>query len=118
MHLLDVRQHNAKATFFLIGKDVAASGNARAILAAGHEMVNHTDSHPNLFWFQPAAGQELDGCASLGKTAGTKITLFRPPFGGRRQCSSDSRNMGLVLSLCPVTAYDWSAKSAEAIVGK
>src|ERR1041385_117824 len=50
MHLLDMlAKHNARATFFLIGKYVRQRPEvARAILAAGHEIGNHTDSHPNL----------------------------------------------------------------------
>ncbi|HZD08182.1 MAG TPA: polysaccharide deacetylase family protein, partial [Candidatus Limnocylindrales bacterium] len=42
MHLLDVlARHNAKATFFLIGKYVRQRPEiARAILAAGHEIGN------------------------------------------------------------------------------
>src|SRR5215831_20038271 len=50
MHLLDVlAKHNAKATFFLIGRYVRQRPEiARAVLTAGHEIGNHTDSHPNL----------------------------------------------------------------------
>jgi peptidoglycan/xylan/chitin deacetylase (PgdA/CDA1 family) len=123
MHLLDVlARHNAKATFFLIGKYVRQRPEiARAILAAGHEIGNHTDSHPNLVLVSAARlRQELDGCRkSLEDALGTKITLFRPPFGGRRpNVLRTARNMGLSLVMWSVTAYDWSAKSADAIVGK
>src|SRR5215467_8115466 len=50
MHLLDVlAKHNAKGTFFLIGRYVRQRPEiARAVLAAGHEIGNHTFSHPNL----------------------------------------------------------------------
>ena len=123
MHLLDVlARHNAKATFFLIGKYVRQRPEiARAILAAGHEIGNHTDSHPNLVLVSAARlRQELDGCRkSLEDALGTKITLFRPPFGGRRpNVLRTARKMGLSPVMWSVTAYDWSAKSADAIVGK
>src|SRR3979409_1233918 len=50
MHLLDVlARRNTQAKFFLIGQYCRrAPGIARAIQAAGHEIGNHTYSHPNL----------------------------------------------------------------------
>jgi peptidoglycan/xylan/chitin deacetylase (PgdA/CDA1 family) len=48
--LLDVlARHNVKATFFLIGKYVQQRREiTRRIFAEGHEIGNHTFSHPNL----------------------------------------------------------------------
>src|SRR5471030_219233 len=76
LHLLDVlAKHNAKATFFLIGKYVRQRPEiARAILTAGHEIGNHTNSHPNLVLVSAARlRQELEDCQksvedALGKT--------------------------------------------------
>jgi peptidoglycan-N-acetylglucosamine deacetylase len=123
MHLLDVlARHNAKATFFLIGKYVRQRPEiARAIQVAGHEIGNHTYSHPNLILASAARlRQELEDCRkSLEDALGTKATFFRPPFGGRRpNVLRTARTMGLSPVMWSVTAYDWSAKSAEAIVGK
>lgn len=123
MHLLDVlAAHNAQATFFLIGKYVRQRPEiARAILAAGHEIGNHTDSHPNLILVSAARlRQELDDCRkALEDALGTKTTLFRPPFGGRRpNVLRTARAMGLSPIMWSVTAYDWSAKSPDAIVEK
>jgi peptidoglycan/xylan/chitin deacetylase (PgdA/CDA1 family) len=123
MHLLDVlARHNAKATFFLIGKYVRQRPEiARAIQSAGHEIGNHTYSHPNLILASAARlRQELEDCRkALEDALGTKTTLFRPPFGGRRpNVLRTAWAMGLSPVMWSVTAYDWSAKSAEAIVGK
>src|ERR1700730_3987954 len=48
--LLDLLDgHNARATFFLIGRHVRASpGLAREIAKRGHTVGNHTDTHPAL----------------------------------------------------------------------
>jgi len=123
MHLLDVlAKHNAKATFFLIGRYVRQRPEiARAILAAGHEIGNHTHSHPNLVLV--SAGrlrQELNDCGkALEDVLGTRITLFRPPFGGRRpNVLRTVGGMGLSPVMWSVSGYDWSAKSAAAIAEK
>ena len=123
MYLLDVlAKHNARATFFLIGKYVRQRPEiARAILAAGHEIGNHTYGHPNLVLVSAARlRQELDDCQkSLEDALGTKTSLFRPPFGGRRpNVLRTARKMGLSPVMWSVTAYDWSAKSSDAIVEK
>ena len=123
MHLLDVlARHNAKATFFLIGKYVRQRPEiTRAILAAGHEIGNHTDSHPNLVLVSDRRlRQELADCSkALEDALGSKITLFRPPFGGRRpNVLRTARGMGLKPVMWSVTGFDWSAKSADQIVKK
>lgn len=123
MHLLDVlARHNARATFFLIGKYVRQRPEiARAILDAGHEIGNHTDSHPNLVLVSAARlRQELANCnKSLEDALGSNVTLFRPPFGGRRpNVLRTARGMGLSPVMWSVTGYDWSAKSADQIVKK
>ena len=123
MHLLDMlAKYSAQATFFLIGKYVRRRPDiARAILAAGHEIGNHTDSHPNLILVSAARlRQELESCSkALEDALGSKVTLFRPPFGGRRpNVLRTARGMGLNPVMWSVTGYDWSAKSADQIVGK
>lgn len=123
MHLLDVlAKHNAKVTFFLIGKYVRQRPDlVRAIAAAGHEIGNHTDSHPNLILVSAARlRQELSDCGkALEDALGSKVTLFRPPFGGRRpNVLRAARGMGLSPVMWSVTGYDWSAKSAAEIVKK
>jgi len=123
MRLLDVlARHNARATFFLIGRYVRERPEiARAVLAAGHEIGNHTYSHPNLVLVSGMRlRQELDDCRkALEDALGTKTTLFRPPFGGRRpSVLRTARGMGLSPIMWSVTGYDWNAKSPDAIVDK
>jgi peptidoglycan/xylan/chitin deacetylase (PgdA/CDA1 family) len=122
LRLLEVlARHEAKATFFLIGKYVRQRPEiARAIQSAGHEIGNHTYSHPNLIFVSATRlRQELDDCRkALEDALGAKTSLFRPPFGGRRpSVLGTARAMGLEPIMWSVTAYDWSAKSPEAIVG-
>jgi peptidoglycan/xylan/chitin deacetylase (PgdA/CDA1 family) len=122
LHLLDVlARHNARATFFLIGKYVKQRPDiVRAIRDAGHAIGNHTYSHPNLIMVSAARlRQELEDChKAIQDAVGEYQPLFRPPFGGRRpNVLRTARRMGLEPVMWSVTGYDWSAKSADTIVG-
>lgn len=122
--LLDVlAKHNAKATFFLIGRYVRQRPEiVRAIQSAGHAIGNHTYSHPNLVFVSASRLRvELEDCKkALEDVLGaTPAPLFRPPFGGRRpDVLRVAREMGLTPVMWSVTGYDWNAPSAESIVGK
>jgi peptidoglycan/xylan/chitin deacetylase (PgdA/CDA1 family) len=123
LRLLDLlARHGAKATFFLIGKYVRQRPEiARAIAAAGHEIGNHTYSHPNLIFVSATRlRQELEDCnKALADELGRKPVLFRPPFGGRRpSVLRTARALGLKPVMWSVTGYDWNAPSAEHILGK
>jgi peptidoglycan/xylan/chitin deacetylase (PgdA/CDA1 family) len=74
------------ATFFLIGRDAEQfPGLTRAIAAGGHEIADHTLTHPNLDQLGAGAVQaELrDGAAALERIAPdpAERRLFRPPHG-------------------------------------
>lgn len=78
-----LREKNAKATFFVVGANAALEpGILRAIYADGHEIGNHTFTHPNLAEI-PAAQLDLELNATqrvLESKLGVRTTLFRPPF--------------------------------------
>ena len=89
LRLLDVlAKHGAKATFFLIGKYVRQRPEiARAILAAGHEIGNHTYSHPNLIFVSASRlRQELEDCGKALEDA-LGVKLFFIPTSLRRPAS-------------------------------
>src|SRR5258708_5511359 len=73
--LLDLlAKHNARATFFLVGKFVRECPDlTKEILARGHALGNHTDTHPNLFLCGPRkTEEELQRCSdSVRKAAGS-----------------------------------------------
>jgi len=123
LRLLDVlARHNARATFFLIGRYVRQRPDiARTIQSAGHTIGNHTDTHPNLIFLSPdRVRQELDQCRkALEDAIGSPAPLFRPPFGGRRPAVLKAASaLGFTTVMWSITGFDWSAKSSEPIVRK
>ncbi|PXY28432.1 hypothetical protein BAY60_15840 [Prauserella muralis] len=82
--ILDVlRAHDAKATFFAVGKNLAARpGPARRALAEGHAVAAHTWSHPNLTGLGPTAlAGELDRSVAAVRDVGSDSRCLRPPYG-------------------------------------
>jgi peptidoglycan/xylan/chitin deacetylase (PgdA/CDA1 family) len=123
LRLLEVlAKHNAKATFFLIGRYVRQRPEiVRAIVQAGHAVGNHTFTHPILtFKTEAEVRQELAQCHSaLEDTIGQPSSLFRPPFGGRRPAVLRiARQLCLQPIMWNITGYDWNAPPAKVIEAK
>ena len=82
--LAELAAAGARATFFVTGEHVRAHPDlVRAVAAAGHEVANHTDTHPH-FDGLPAAmvADEVQRAAVAIEAAGVRAApLFRPPRG-------------------------------------
>ena len=77
-------QSNVRATFFVIGNELERHPDAgRRLVAAGHELGNHSYSHQRMVLTSPAAAQvELERTDALIRAAGQgNPILFRPPYG-------------------------------------
>ncbi|MEL7681388.1 polysaccharide deacetylase family protein [Citromicrobium bathyomarinum] len=76
-------RYDARATFFLIGEDLKRHPQAaRQILAAGHELGNHTYSHQrNVGRSRAFYREELGKTGQLLRAVGSDSDLFRPPYG-------------------------------------
>jgi peptidoglycan/xylan/chitin deacetylase (PgdA/CDA1 family) len=72
------------ATFFFVGEHVDEHPDiARRIVSDGHEVGNHTWSHPNLALADaPTATAQMHHAeAKIATVTGRKPSLFRPPYG-------------------------------------
>jgi peptidoglycan/xylan/chitin deacetylase (PgdA/CDA1 family) len=81
-----LEQFEARATFFVIGARAEAHPHLiTEILARGHALANHTQTHPRRsFWCAGPAkiGREIDRCAeTLRTTPERPALLFRAPVG-------------------------------------
>jgi peptidoglycan/xylan/chitin deacetylase (PgdA/CDA1 family) len=79
-------RHGVRATFFVVGADLEADAEGKNRLAdlarAGHELANHTHTHPYDFVRLGAAGMagEIDRAhAAIGDCAGRAPLGFRAP---------------------------------------
>ncbi|WP_269540714.1 polysaccharide deacetylase family protein [Cerasicoccus fimbriatus] len=77
-------KHDCKATFFDLGNKVIAEPNlAQDVFAAGHEIGNHSMTHPHLPELSLSEVREqLVDCQKLFEdTFGIAPKVFRAPFG-------------------------------------
>jgi peptidoglycan/xylan/chitin deacetylase (PgdA/CDA1 family) len=78
-------EHEATATFFVIGKNI--QGNERILkqmIAEGHTIGNHTFSHSFFIDFKSASAfkNELNQTAdAVYNVTGKRLQFFRPPYG-------------------------------------
>jgi peptidoglycan-N-acetylglucosamine deacetylase len=84
-HLLPLlEKYNAKATFFLIGKDIEKHPEeAKKLVVAGHQIGNHTYSHNRMVLKSSSfIKEEIETTDELIRKAGYKGEIdFRPPYG-------------------------------------
>lgn len=77
-------EKNVKATFFMIGENMARHPQAaQRIAAAGHELGNHSYSHRRFLLRSPAfIAREIEDTNALIRAAGYHGPIhFRPPYG-------------------------------------
>jgi peptidoglycan/xylan/chitin deacetylase (PgdA/CDA1 family) len=76
-------EHRVRATFFATGSELAAAPDAgRRLVAAGHELGNHTYSHRRMVFRSPGfVRDEVERTDALIRGAGHQGPIyFRPPF--------------------------------------
>jgi len=109
-----------KATFYLIGRNAATHpGIVRRIVAEGHEVGNHSWSHPALGKMGDAAVRsELrrahDAIASAG---GVAPINFRPPYGSitPRQKDWIAAEFGYPTIMWSVDPNDWRDRNSSLV---
>jgi len=112
-----LEKYRVKATFFMCGENVRRCPDvARAVAARGHELGNHTDSHPRLDFKSPqfiyremARAQE-----TIQEITGAKPRWFRAPYGVRWFGVGQAQQLlGLRGVMWTVIGRDWRWPAAR-----
>jgi peptidoglycan/xylan/chitin deacetylase (PgdA/CDA1 family) len=120
--LLEIlKQRGIHATFFLVGKNVAAFPDVvRRIVAEGHEVGNHSWSHPLFTQLgqQSVESQLQRTHDAIVKACGTAPLLYRPPYGAVSvsQRARIEKTFGYPAILWDVDPQDWKhPRSAQKV---
>ena len=108
----ELQRRKLHATFFMIGKRIAAAPDlARRVLAEGHDVGNHTFTHPKLTTLADAqVDDEIQKTQDImGEALNHRPAWFRPPYGALRQNQAGMlARRGLGIVLWGVDSQDWS----------
>lgn len=122
LDLLD--RHETKAIFFMIGEKVRAHPElAREVVRRGHEIGNHTLTHPAASfwcaspwrtWREIAGGQQ-----AIEEATGKKPRLFRAPVGHRNFFTHPiASSLGLEVMAWNRRGYDAVGKDAGKVLAR
>jgi len=115
-----LKRHQVKATFFLIGANVARyPETARRIKAEGHLIGNHSARHSR---FDQSAAVDIardiaGGQSAIEAATGVTPTWFRPPFGiNGAGLEEICRAQGLAIAGWSADANDWNPHPVAELV--
>ena len=115
--VLDVlREKQVRATFFVLGREVAQKPEMlQAIVGAGHMVGNHSWSHdmpnPSSGWKASTLTREIDRTGeAIAEATGQQACLFRPPGGVIKGVQGVSRDASLSIVMWSVDTRDWAGQ--------
>jgi peptidoglycan/xylan/chitin deacetylase (PgdA/CDA1 family) len=116
---------HVSATFFMCGENVRRCPDvAREVAARGHEIGNHTDSHPRLDFKSPRFiyGEMARAQESIHEITGARPRWFRAPYGVRWFGVAQAQELlGLRGVMWTVIGRDWrwpASRVAERVLGR
>lgn len=119
--ILDILdEHGVKTTFFLVGGWVDKYPDmVKEIAARGHEIGNHSDTHPHMTKLSEASiKDELRIMSDKVETlTDVRPTLFRPPYGDYNDLVvTVSRAEGYECVQWSIDSLDWKDRGTEDII--
>ena len=110
-----LENYNAKCTFFVLGEFAEKNPDAiKMISESGHEIGNHSDSHPDMTTLSPTKiADEINKCDELIAQSGTNgVKLFRAPSGAySNSVISTANKLGHSVIQWDIDSRDWKTDS-------
>ena len=113
-----LRRFHGRATFFLVGRLLAAWPRLPAREREFGALGDHTWTHPYLPALTPSAvaAQVTDTRRAIDASAHVVVRLFRPPYGARdRAIDQEVKRLGMLEVLWNVDSLDWAGADAAQI---
>lgn len=117
-----LNEHKVPATFFVVGSWVEKyPESVRKFFDAGHEIMNHSDTHPHINQLSDEKiKEEMTKCSDkIEKLTGKRPTLFRGPYGEYNNSvinAAKEQNMSVVQ--WNIDSLDWKNLSSDEIVSR
>ncbi|MEI6278633.1 MAG: polysaccharide deacetylase family protein [Verrucomicrobiae bacterium] len=122
--LLDIlKEKGVKATFFVLGENVAANPEVvQRAAAEGHEIGNHSWNH-QAFTKSKGAGLSMQveqTNAAIESATGRKPVLVRPPYGSTNAAITKRLNgeYGLKVVMWDVDPLDWKNRNSDHVTSE
>ncbi|WP_071459490.1 polysaccharide deacetylase family protein [Bacillus massilinigeriensis] len=118
--LATLKKHRMKASFFMEGRWVKNNPKlAKMIAEEGHEIGNHSFSHPKMEKLSGAeANEEISKTnAIIETTTGVQVKWFSPPSGGYRdETVKIAAANGLGTIMWSVDTIDWQKPTSDTLI--
>ena len=122
-NILDIlEKHNVKATFFLTGGWVESyPDDVKAILEAGHDIGNHSETHPNMSQLsaEEIRTEIMTVHDRVKELTGYEMFLFRPPYGDYdNEVIATVKDCGYYPVQWSVDSLDWKDYGVDQIISR
>ena len=115
-----LKKHGVRVTFFMTGGWVESyPDDVKAILAAGHDLGNHSENHKNMSQLSDAEKKEelMKVHEKVRTLTGYEMFLFRPPYGDYDNAVVNvAKGNGYYTIQWDVDSLDWKDYGVDSII--
>ena len=115
-----LKKHDVRVTFFMTGGWVDSyPDDVKAILAAGHDLGNHSENHKNMSQLSDAEKKEelMKVHEKVRTLTGYEMFLFRPPYGDYDNAVVNvAKENGYYTIQWDVDSLDWKDYGVDSII--